>query len=150
MSRLHRSYLTSDSQWLDDRVTLDERESHHLAKVLRAREGDEVEVFDGRGEIHRCRLIGVSANRLEILQIANAVAAEKGIDKHGLRSFEVWNGWAGSGQGDAEPMPSAKGHDGCHDQRQDQQEGTAFTQHEGHDDPGTGGPEEEPDLRHRP
>ena len=66
MSRLHRSYLTSDSQWLDDRVTLDERESHHLAKVLRAREGDEVEVFDGRGEIHRCRLIGVSANRVEL------------------------------------------------------------------------------------
>ncbi|MGE4550869.1 MAG: RsmE family RNA methyltransferase [Opitutales bacterium] len=66
MSRLHRSFLASDSQWLDDRVTLDERESHHLAKVLRAREGDEVEVFDGRGEIHRCRLIGISANRVEL------------------------------------------------------------------------------------
>ena len=66
MSRKHRSFLAPERHWQDGCVTLDERESHHLSKVLRAKEGDEVETFDGRGEIHRCRLIRIDAKRVEL------------------------------------------------------------------------------------
>ena len=74
MSRKHRSFLAPGRHWQDGRVTLDERESHHLAKVLRAREGDEVETFDGQGEIHRCRLIRIDPRRVE-LQSTGAVTS---------------------------------------------------------------------------
>ncbi|MFP6855059.1 MAG: RNA methyltransferase PUA domain-containing protein, partial [Opitutales bacterium] len=67
MSRLHRSYIGPDRTWVDDRVTLEERESHHLAKVLRVREGDEIETFDGRGETRMARVVSVSPSSVELM-----------------------------------------------------------------------------------
>ena len=66
MARLHRSFLPPDRPWVDGRVTLDERESHHLAKVLRAKAGDEVETFDGGGEVRRCLMKKVSSHAVEL------------------------------------------------------------------------------------
>ena len=37
--------------------TLDAEESRHAVKVLRLREGDELNVTDGRGNLYRCRII---------------------------------------------------------------------------------------------
>ena len=36
--------------------TLPQEESQHAVKVLRLREGDEIEVVDGRGVRYRCRI----------------------------------------------------------------------------------------------
>ncbi|MFP6901577.1 MAG: RsmE family RNA methyltransferase [Opitutales bacterium] len=66
VSRLHRAYLAPDQKWSDDHITLDDRESHHLTKVLRAREGDEVETFDGQGEVRRCLVVRVSRSEMEL------------------------------------------------------------------------------------
>ena len=69
MSRLHRSYLGSDRKWVDGKVTLEERESHHLAKVLRVREGDEIETFDGHGETHRALVVHVSPDAVNLKSV---------------------------------------------------------------------------------
>ena len=66
VSRLHRSYLPPNRKWVDGYITLDDRESHHLTKVLRGKEGDEIETFDGNGEVRRCMVIRVSRNEVEL------------------------------------------------------------------------------------
>ncbi len=66
VSRLHRAYLSPNRNWVDDHVTLDDRESHHLTKALRAKEGDEIETFNGKGEVRRCIVIRVSRNEVEL------------------------------------------------------------------------------------
>lgn len=37
--------------------TLDAEESHHAVRVLRLREGDEMNVTDGRGNLYRCQIV---------------------------------------------------------------------------------------------
>ena len=69
MSRLHRAYLAPGREWMDGSVTLDERESHHLAKVLRVREGDEVEAFDGRGGIRLSTVMRVAPSAVELKSV---------------------------------------------------------------------------------
>lgn len=49
----YRSFLFSDASFSDEALVLDARESHHLIKVLRARQGDSVEVLDGAGRKYR-------------------------------------------------------------------------------------------------
>ncbi len=38
-------------------LTLPEGESVHCCRVLRLSEGDDVEAVDGKGTLHRCRII---------------------------------------------------------------------------------------------
>lgn len=45
--------------WRDGEVELSAGESHHILSVLRARAGDEIEVFDGRGRTARAALVAV-------------------------------------------------------------------------------------------
>ena len=57
-------------------INLSPDESHHLARALRLREGDEAFAFDGRGREYRCRVSHVDARsaRLEIIEaLADAV-----------------------------------------------------------------------------
>lgn len=48
------------------RLWLDEAEAHHLARVRRAREGDPVEVFDGRGAGFRAVVANLQGKRAEV------------------------------------------------------------------------------------
>lgn len=45
----YRSFLFPEAVLKGDTILLDERESHHLARVFRAKEGEAIEVLDGRG-----------------------------------------------------------------------------------------------------
>jgi 16S rRNA (uracil1498-N3)-methyltransferase len=57
-------------------VNLSRDETHHLARVLRLRPGDEVFAFDGRGREYRCAFQAVIDNRarLEVIEtLANRV-----------------------------------------------------------------------------
>lgn len=47
---------------LDGTVRLDREEGHHLVRVRRARPGDEVVLFDGRGGTRRARLLEADAS----------------------------------------------------------------------------------------
>ena len=49
----YRCFLYPGAQVGGDRVILDARESHHLVRVLRAREGAEIELLDGNGCLRR-------------------------------------------------------------------------------------------------
>ncbi|MBO93747.1 MAG: hypothetical protein CMI32_02465 [Opitutales bacterium] len=85
MSRLHRAYLAPGREWLNGSVTLDERESRHLAKVLRVRMGDEIETFNGRGEVRLTSVKQVSPKAVELksteerLMVPSSPAFELGV-----------------------------------------------------------------------
>ena len=55
---MHRFYLPPD-QCQGTRLTLDERESHHAADVLRVRQGESVTVLDGVGHEFLCNVAEV-------------------------------------------------------------------------------------------
>lgn len=49
---MHRFYCPD----IDTTRTLNEEESRHCVRVLRLAEGDSIEVVDGRGNLHECRI----------------------------------------------------------------------------------------------
>jgi hypothetical protein len=49
--------------------TLDSEESRHAVRVLRLREGDELNVTDGRGNLYRCRIV-TSDDRACVIEAA--------------------------------------------------------------------------------
>ncbi len=53
--------------------TLPESESHHCVKVLRSQPGDEIEVIDGKGYRHRCRLLDAHAKHA-VVEIVESIA----------------------------------------------------------------------------
>ena len=55
---------------------LPEGESVHCCRVLRLREGDEVEVVDGKGTLHRCRIIDAHPKRTGV-EIIESVAEQR-------------------------------------------------------------------------
>lgn len=69
----YRSFLLPESEVLENSITLDKRESHHLVKVFRARAGESVEVLDGRGRRYLGRIThpDAMAARIEIEQVQN-------------------------------------------------------------------------------
>jgi 16S rRNA (uracil1498-N3)-methyltransferase len=70
MSR-HRFYAPPASL-TGSTIILSPAESHHLAKVLRLKAGDEVFVFDGCGHEYRCRVLQPAAKAAQ-LEIAAAM-----------------------------------------------------------------------------
>ena len=59
----YRSYLDPSESTIEETFSLSSEESHHLLRVRRARVGDPVTVFDGRGNEYKCLLEGVSAGK---------------------------------------------------------------------------------------
>jgi 16S rRNA (uracil1498-N3)-methyltransferase len=59
------------SQWDATALVLSEHEARHCTQVMRHREGDEIIVFNGRGEIARARISAAGKNevRLECLEL---------------------------------------------------------------------------------
>ncbi|MCX6200392.1 MAG: RsmE family RNA methyltransferase [Bacteroidetes bacterium] len=51
---------------LDEYSALDETESRHIANVLRKREGEELFVFDGRGNLFDARIQSISKNEVMV------------------------------------------------------------------------------------
>ena len=43
--------LVESARWAESRIVLSPDQSHHLARVLRVAEGQELTVFDGQGEV---------------------------------------------------------------------------------------------------
>lgn len=65
-----RRFYTAPNAVSDSVIYLSSDESHHLARVLRLRSGDEAFAFDGCGREYRCRVASVDARgaRLEIVE----------------------------------------------------------------------------------
>jgi 16S rRNA (uracil1498-N3)-methyltransferase len=65
-----RRFYTAPDAVSDSVIYLSSDESHHLARVLRLRGGDDAFAFDGCGREYRCRVASVDARgaRLEIIE----------------------------------------------------------------------------------
>lgn len=61
-----RAYFVEADKKPLGRVTLSREESHHLARVLRARPGDTLELMDGRGRIGWAVVAGLIGRDLEV------------------------------------------------------------------------------------
>lgn len=56
---------------IETSLTLPESDSGHCVRVLRMREGDELEAVDGRGHLYRCRLADADPRRAAVEIIAS-------------------------------------------------------------------------------
>jgi 16S rRNA (uracil1498-N3)-methyltransferase len=61
-----RTFFDSNSLGSNDFIYLDEVESHHLMKVLRLREGDEVEALDGKGNKYLTEIYKTDHKQVEL------------------------------------------------------------------------------------
>jgi len=77
----HRAFLLPGSRRDGASVVLDERESHHLLRVRRAREGASVEALDGAGTILRTRLDKVGGKRAHLAVTAEERRARNGPER---------------------------------------------------------------------
>ena len=73
MSRVFRSFVKPSLGNVGTEITLNMEESHHLAKVLRRRIGDRVELLDGQGGVAcaECLKVSKGAVTLRILNRVN-------------------------------------------------------------------------------
>jgi 16S rRNA (uracil1498-N3)-methyltransferase len=67
---MHR-FLHPETLKEEAEVLLSAEESHHLAKVVRIRDGEEIELVNGQGSIARARVVNASAKscRVQILSV---------------------------------------------------------------------------------
>ena len=72
MNSLSR-YFLAPSEWSSEVLHLTAEEAHHCARVLRAKEGDEVEVFDGEGQSARCVIEEVSKSVVRLRQVEQKI-----------------------------------------------------------------------------
>jgi len=76
---MHRFILPSVSAE-SRRVTLDKKESHHARNVLRVKEGEAVELLDGRGGTFRAVVAGFEEGRVELSVIQKQEDAAPGLE----------------------------------------------------------------------
>jgi len=63
---MHR-FLLLETLQVNSEVTLSNEESHHLVKVVRIREGEAIELVNGKGEVATARVIEASARACRVL-----------------------------------------------------------------------------------
>lgn len=75
MGRIIRAFFSGEIPPVGDELLLDEKESQHLAKVLRIQVGDSVQVLDGQGVMADCNITKVERKSvlLEVMERNEAV-----------------------------------------------------------------------------
>lgn len=63
----YRSFLFPEATLEENTILLDSRESHHLARVFRAKQGETIEVLDGKGTRYCGTIQSVSAKAVSVL-----------------------------------------------------------------------------------
>lgn len=71
-----KSYYTGLKPVIGERVQLEKSESHHLVGVLRAKNGEKVMLFDGRGGVWGAVLVDIHSKNV-LLKIESEVAIKK-------------------------------------------------------------------------
>ena len=59
---MHRSYAPD----ITTQMILPDEEAQHCVRVLRLKEGEEVEVVDGKGHLHLCRILNANAKNCAV------------------------------------------------------------------------------------
>lgn len=65
--------------------TLDAEESRHAVRVLRLREGDELNVTDGRGNLYRCQIVEANDKSCSLTPLPLS-SQERGVDTNAIHS----------------------------------------------------------------
>lgn len=70
MARTMRTFFDVNAEHPDEFILLDVSESHHLTKVLRLTEGDEIEALDGKGCKYKTKIASIERKfvKLQILE----------------------------------------------------------------------------------
>ena len=63
---MHRCPIDTDRIFAEGRVAMDRAEARHLQTVLRIRQGEEIELFDGRGRTRRMRVASVARDGIAL------------------------------------------------------------------------------------
>ncbi len=71
-----RRFFIAPEQFEKDHPMVTGPDVHHLRDVLRMRSGDEIQVFDGRGHVHRARIVALERDRVRLEWMA-PVASDK-------------------------------------------------------------------------
>jgi 16S rRNA (uracil1498-N3)-methyltransferase len=66
MSRTIRTFFDPLSNETESTIHLDEIESHHLLKVLRLGEGDEIEALNGQGDVYKVKIENVAKKSVRL------------------------------------------------------------------------------------
>ena len=90
---MKRRFYAADIPEAGAETQLDQLESHHLRKVIRVREGEEVQLLDGQGGLARARVVELPKRdpvRLLIEAREQVPAPDKGVDVYfGLPKSKV-------------------------------------------------------------
>ena len=78
--RLHRFYRNSFTEHSAS-IDLDSFQSIHLSKVLRLAEGDNVEVFNGRGLVGKFEIRGIARNQTKLFLTSNPMQEAEDSNK---------------------------------------------------------------------
>ena len=78
--RLHRFYSNSFTEHSAS-IDLDSLQSIHLSKVLRLAEGDNVEVFNGRGLVGQFEIRGIARNQTKLFLTSNPMQEAEDSNK---------------------------------------------------------------------
>ncbi|MEC8143684.1 MAG: RsmE family RNA methyltransferase [Pseudomonadota bacterium] len=76
MSRLNRFFFAG-AHCPGDILQLDAERSNYLCRVLRMREQEELDIFDGEGGIYRCRVSKAHQRRAQIRVVGQIVSIER-------------------------------------------------------------------------
>ena len=66
MPRTMRTFFDVNAEHPDEFILLDVSESHHLTKVLRLTEGDEVEALDGQGGKYKTKIASIEGKSVKL------------------------------------------------------------------------------------
>ncbi len=79
MNSINRYYLPAD-QWSSLVLTGDE--AHHCVRVLRQKVGDQIVVFDGRGQSVQCQIVSAEKNQVGLEQDGEIEIQQRGLSLH--------------------------------------------------------------------
>ena len=75
VSAMNRFYIPA-GDWSDEELILTGEEAKHCARVMRAREGDSIEIFDGQGTSAICRIGSVNRDQVRCHIIKRETSAQ--------------------------------------------------------------------------
>ena len=91
MQLFYNKYITSSGF-----CTLDAEESRHAVRVLRLREGDELNVTDGNGNLYRCQIVEANdkACVVEVTERESSILNSQSTSPLlPPRTLRAWSGW---------------------------------------------------------
>ncbi len=83
---MNRYYIAPD-QWVAESLQLTDEEAHHCARVMRAKVGEKIEVFNGEGNAAICVIEAIAKDRVTLLLEREILSPKPATNIHLLQSI---------------------------------------------------------------